>query len=149
MRNHAFAALLVAVLGLAPAGCRHEQAPPPLPPRLDIIGAIEVLPRSIITDTTGTPDADRRTYVALVTLDSAVSFYRGHLTTLSWSILGDQADAAAGKHNLYATRDSLTLWVHLQQRGADSTEVTIIGSARQSDRGQPVPPAVNPQRRRG
>ena len=114
-------------------------AAPPLPPRPEIIGDIPVVARSHITDTTGTPDAERRTYLAPVPLDSLVRFHRAVLQTLGWQIKGDQADVPAGMVDLYAVKGAQTVWVHMEKRGADSVEATLVASGRLTEQTTPVP----------
>jgi hypothetical protein len=132
MQNARFAAIVAATLSLASAGCERrtdEQPAVPFAPRVEVLKDVPLALPARLTDTVGTSEVEKRTYLAQAPLDSVVGFYRTRLPRLGWRVVSDRIDAPVGKVDLYARKAGKTLWVHIERRGAQSTEYTLIGNA--------------------
>jgi len=129
MRTLRFAAAAAAVLMLS--ACKGREAPPtddapPPPPRPALLTGVPAVGASLLTDTTGTPEADRKTYLVQLPIDSVQRFYRTRLPAEGWHVISDQGDTA--KMDLYTRNDSLSLWVHAERLGVLATSYTLIAS---------------------
>ena len=137
MKIASLAPALVAVLAVG-AACR--KAPQPSqPPRPTVLGVLPAPPGGYVIDTTGTPDAERRTYSVSQSMDAVAAFYRDKLQKSGFALMSDRADTAGGVADLYATKGKATIWVHVQRNGAAAALATLIGNAGEAAPGTPVP----------
>ncbi len=136
-----FPAVLLAALALGLCGCKGREAvsAAPAPPRAQILREVPVAFPSSLRDTTGTSDAERRTYVTVAPFDSTAAFYRTRLPRLGWELLSDRTDRPAGKIDLYARNGNWTLWVHIEKQAELTTEYTLIASAAADSSGAAAP----------
>ena len=122
-------AAALAALALGATGCRNREPPPPRgAPRAAILQDVPAVAFSELRDTTGTSDAERRTYVARIPLDSTAVFYRTWLPQHGWALLNDRTDRPAGRIDLYARKGPQTLWVHIEKQSEGTTEYTLLAS---------------------
>lgn len=133
-----YLAAAAALLTLAAPACKpKEEAPPPLAVlRPQIIKDLPPLPGVIVTDTAGSDDAERRSYLAQVSFDSVRSYYRTMLPAQGWAIIGDRGDST--ELDLYTRKGVQTVWVHIKRLGARATEYTVIANGGASTGGVPV-----------
>jgi hypothetical protein len=129
MQIRPFAALPLA-LALAAASCRgREPAPAPHTPRAAILKDIPPATQSTLRDTTGTSEAEQRTYTSTLPFDSTAAFYRSWLPRLGWQLMGDRLDRPAGRIDLYARKGTQTLWVHVEKQSEVTSQYTLIAAA--------------------
>ncbi|MBI1722929.1 MAG: hypothetical protein HYR48_03350 [Gemmatimonadetes bacterium] len=132
---------LAAVALLAGAvACAEKQSDadtPPPPPRARVLADVPSVNGSIVTDTSGSEDAERLSMMVQVSLDSIVRFYRQRLPELGWRIQNAGGDTVQA--TLVAAKDSATLWVRVQRLGMGSAEYTLIGAVAPADT-RAVPP---------
>ena len=121
--------VLAALAVLALAGCKKQEAAVPHRPRPHVVAAIPTLPRSSQLDTTGTEDAERVTWSASIPFDTVVDTYRKWLPSLGWVMQSDEGDTA--QHSFYVTKDSFSVWMHIQKAGPTASQWTVIGSLTQ------------------
>lgn len=142
----AAAAATALVLILTDCQGQTDRTPPP-PPRAEILKDVPTVPGSTLRDTTGSQDAERRTWRVQVVLDSVRAFYRDTLPRLGWSLMSEQGDTAL--YNMYARRGGTTLWVraeiaplppNVRILSGGFTIYTLIASADSAS--IPVPPAT-------
>lgn len=133
-----YLAAAAALLTLSAAACKpKDEVPPPLAVlRPEILKDIPTLPGAIVTDTAGSEDAERRSYLSQLRFDSVQSYYRTMLPAQGWAVIGDRGDSV--ELDLYTRKGALTLWVHLKRLGTMATEYTLIANAGQSTPGTPV-----------
>ena len=132
MQNARFAAIVAAALSLASSGCERrtgEQPAVPAAPRAEVLKDVPVAGPARLTDTVGTSEVEKRTYLAQAPLDSVAGFYRTRLPRLGWRMMSDRADAPVGRIDLYARKAGQTLWIHIERRSVQTTEYTLIGNA--------------------
>ena len=127
-----YLAAAAALLTIAATACKpKDEAPQPLGVlRPQILKDIPALPRAIVTDTAGSVDAERRSYVSQLAFDSVRSYYRTMLPAQGWTIIGDRGDTL--ELDLYTRKGDLTLWVHIKRLGTMATEYTLIANGGQS-----------------
>lgn len=142
----AIPALCLGLLAAVPA-CKPkpEAAAPPGPPRTQILKDIPVFIGAITTDTAGTEDAERASYIVRVTFDTVTAFYRRMLPTLGWQIMSDQGDSLM--RDLYLRKAGQALWLHFEKPGLLATTYTIIGTRADSAIGTAGPNQLPPPRR--
>jgi hypothetical protein len=129
MQMRHFAALPL-VLALVLPSCRgREAAQAPRAPRAEILKDIPPSTQSTLRDTTGTPEAEQRTYVSALPADTAASFYRSWLPRLGWQVMSDRADRPAGRIDLYARKGTHTIWVHIEKQSEATATYTLIAAA--------------------
>ena len=119
---------LTLIAAAAGAGCRKEDAPPP-PPRPAYLQGVPALTFARLADTSGTSEADRRTYMTVISIDSARAFYRDTLPKTGWSIMSDRRDSTG--LDIYSTKNDLRLWVHAELatvQGFTGTKLMLIGT---------------------
>lgn len=123
---------LLALSFLALGACKKEAAAPPPPPRPAVLLFVPKLPRSLVVDTTGTPDAERATLVVPVSADSVARFYRNRLPALGWRIRNDRV--ALPVIDLYLEGGIVggSLWVHIESQDTASARYTLIATTPQS-----------------
>lgn len=128
-------AAAAALLTLGAVACKPKEAEPQhlTVQRPQILKDIMSLPGAIITDTTGSEDAERRSYLSQVTFDSVRSFYRTTLPVQGWAIIGDRGDSV--ELDLYTRKGVQTVWVHMKRLGPMATEYTIIANGGQASTG--------------
>jgi hypothetical protein len=138
MRTPSILAVAAALLMVAAAGCKpKDELPQPLGVlRPEILKDIPALPAAIVTDTAGSEDAERRSYLSQVSFDSVQSYYRTMLPAQGWAIIGDRGDSL--ELDLYTRKGGQTLWIHIKRLGLRATEYTLIASAGSATA---VPPA--------
>jgi hypothetical protein len=137
MRATGIPALLTALLTLGTTACKAKPEAAvahPGPPRARILYTIPVLPRSVVTDTAGADEAERRTWMVETPFDSVTGFYRRELRGLGWTLVSDEGDSSKvdlylQKGGLGLERNRLSLWGHFQRVGPTATEYTLIASA--------------------
>ena len=132
-----YLAAAAALLAVGAAACKaKDDTPQPLGMvRPEILGDFPALPQAIITDTTGSEDAERRSYLSQVSFDSVRSYYRTMLTAQGWNIIGDRGDTV--EQDLYTQKGAQTVWVHIKRVGSKATEYTLIANGGQSTPGTP------------
>jgi len=133
-----YLAAATALLTLAATACKakDDAPPPPVMVRPLIIKDIPALQGAIITDTTGTEDAERRSYLSQLPFDSIRSYYRTMLPALGWAIIGDRGDSM--ELDLYTRKGVQTVWVHVKRLSLRATEYTVIANGGESLPGTPV-----------
>ena len=116
--------LVLVMLG----GCRKKpaEAAHVVPPRPRILIHLPTISTARVTDTSGTEEAERTTWVIQMPKDSLVKYYRAMLPPQGWRIMSDEGDSL--KTDLYARKDSLSLWLHAEALGKLATQYTFIGS---------------------
>jgi len=126
-------ALFALALALLPAACQsREPAPPPAAPRAQILKDVPSFGRSTLLDTTGTSDAERRSYSVVIPADTIAAAYRTWLPHSGWTLYNDYADRAGGRIDLYARKGRATLWVHIEKRSETVSDYTLIANAEDS-----------------
>jgi hypothetical protein len=132
MRTPSYLSVVAALLTLAAPACKpKDEDPQPLAAlRPEILKDIPALPGAIVTDTAGSDDAERRSYVSQLRFDSVQSYYRTMLPAQGWAIIGDRGDTV--ELDLYTRKGALTLWVHLKRLGPLATEYILIANGGQS-----------------
>jgi len=135
MRTTPYLAAAAALVTLAATACKtRDETPQPLAMlRPQIIKDFPTLPGAIVTDTAGSEDAERRSYLSQVAFDSVRSYYRRMLAAQGWMIIGDRGDSV--ELDLYTRKDSQTVWVHIRRLGPVATEYTLIANGGQSTPG--------------
>jgi hypothetical protein len=111
------------------AGCMDRPRAHPAASRAHrpaVLSTIPVYPRSIETDTTGTDEVERGSWIVQRPFDALTAFYRDSLPKLGWHLMSDEGDRQ--KLDLYAKRDTLNLWVHIEALGVMAGRYTIIAS---------------------
>jgi len=138
MRTPIYLAAAAALLTLAATACKakDDAPPPPVMVRPMIIGDIPALPGAIVTDTTGTEDAERRSYLSQLPFDSIRNYYRTMLPARGWAVIGDRGDSV--ELDLYTRKGAQTVWVHIRRMGLQATEYTVIANGGESLPGTPV-----------
>jgi hypothetical protein len=138
MRTARYLAAAAALLTLAAPACKaKDNVPQPLAMvRPHIIKDIPALPGAIVTDTAGSEDAERRSYLSQLPFDSVRNYYRTMLPAQGWAIIGDRGDSV--ELDLYTRKDAQTVWVHIKRVGSRATEYTVIANGGQSIPGVPV-----------
>ncbi len=136
MRNRPFHAVAAVLLALAAARCTtqengEEAGGGSAPRRAQVLTTVPSLVGSELRDTTGSEDAERRTYLARFPLDSAAAFYRRILPSLGWLVVGDRGGAAT--IDLHYRKADAALWIQLRRLDPVTTEYTLIGTS-----GRPV-----------
>lgn len=137
MQIHSRAVLISALLAAAACSSAEPGAQPfdnttatPPTPRARVLATVPELDRSLLIDTTGSDDAEQKTWRVLLPLDSVRMFYRRMLPNFGWRIVNDESDSTVV--NLYMEKDSMVLWIRAVPSGS-STNYTLIGSRRAVD----------------
>jgi hypothetical protein len=91
-----------------------------------VLARVPILVPAVLTDTTGTEDTDRRSFLVDMPFDTVAAYYRRMLPASGWLIMNDRGDSTI--LDLYARRGDTTVWVHVEPRGR-GTAYTLIGSA--------------------
>ncbi len=138
MRKRPLHALAAAFFALAAVRCTSQEngeaaGGGSAPPRAEVLTNVPVMLGSGLLDTTGTEDAERRTYVAQAPLDSAAAFYRRILPGIGWQVVGDRGGGDAATIDLHYRKADAALWVQLRRLDPVTTEYTLIGTS-----GRPV-----------
>jgi hypothetical protein len=120
-------ALAIEVLAAGAVACGKPGGEAAAPARPHYLAGVPLIPASIVTDTTGSPDAEHRRLVMQLPMDSVTSFYRRELQARGWRIVGDMADTA--HVTLFLQRDSLSLWVQVRKLGPLATEYTLTAAS--------------------
>jgi hypothetical protein len=125
MRLTPFRAAVAAFLTLTAPACRKDAEPaPPSAPRPQVIHLIPTPAGSTLRDTTGTEDAERRTYRVAMSVDSVRAFYRPRLPSLGWAIMSDQGDTATV--DIYASRPNQSFWLQVRRLQPFLSEFTLL-----------------------
>ena len=129
------------------AGCKDKPRATPDGPhahRPVVLATIPVYRQSQQTDTTGTDEVERASWVLQRPADSLSRFYRDTLPKLGWRIMSDEGDRQ--KVDLYARRDTLSLWVHIEALGVLASRYTVIaGTAGAGDKTGPIGTPLRPR----
>jgi hypothetical protein len=128
MQIRPFAALPLA-LALALSACRGREPAPQPRPRAEILKDIPAALQSELRDTSGTPDAEQRTYACSLPVDTTAAFYRVWLPRLGWQLMSDRSDRPAGRIDLYARKGNHTVWVHIEKQSEGTSRYTLIAAA--------------------
>ncbi len=128
--------LVLAAALAAPACVGGEEDAAPAPPaaaaaaapRAEVLDAVPVPGRedARLVDTTGAEDAERRTWLVPLGMDSVAAYYRAALPDRGWRVVGDRGDGA--RRDLHAVKDGPSLWLQLRRTGPGETELTLIGT---------------------
>jgi hypothetical protein len=118
------------VLIVLASSCRDKPAATPVAThsRPAVLAEIPVYPGSTKSDTTGTDEVERGTWVVQQRLRYVGPFYRDTLPKLGWHVMSDEGDTA--KLDLYAQRDTLNLWVHVEALGMLAARYTVIAGTK-------------------
>ncbi len=128
----------LALLALAAAACtRSGGSAADLRPRPQYLADVPMIPRSIINDTTGTPEVEHRGLVLQWPYDSVAAFYRRQLPALGWKVMSDVADAA--QTSLYLQKDTVVLWVQIHSIGPLATEYALTATGSGGAAARPAP----------
>ena len=131
MRSTPFRAVFALCLVLAASACRAKEQPPEEQPtagppqaRPAVLKDVPVFPNSRLIDTTSADEAERGTWRSVFGMDSVASFYKTQLPPLGWRLMNDQHDPE--KIDLYLRRDSIALWVHVENKPPVGSMFTLI-----------------------
>ncbi len=109
----------------AAAACSgKERAATPVRP--DYLFDVPYIAKSILVDTTGSPDTQQLVLICMQSADSVAKFYRAKLPPMGWSLLADRSDTA--KLTLYFERHNLPLWIQIEPQDPSSSRVTFTAS---------------------
>ena len=120
------AALLLAIGCKARAPEPARQAAPGSRAAAPILSGLRDAPGGYVLDTTSTPDAEHRRYSVPHPVDTVLAYYRAELARTGWRLLSDRADKPAGRFDLMAEKDSMSLWVHLEKNGEQAALASLI-----------------------
>lgn len=121
-------------------GCKDKSTPTPTPAathRPVIIATLPVYPGSRETDTTGSDEVERRSWLLQRPMDAVTAFYRDTMPKLGWRMMSDEGDQT--KRDFYLTKDTLNFWVHIEALGVLASKYEMIaGRADTTTSGHPV-----------
>ncbi len=127
----------LALLALAAAACtRTGGSADRTPRRPQYLADVPMIPRSIVNDTTGTPEVEHRGLVLQWPYDSVLAFYRRQLPALGWKMMSDVADTAQA--SLYLQKDTVALWVQIHSIGPLATEYALTAAGSGGVAGRPA-----------
>lgn len=117
---------LLAVLSTACADRETNDDPPVNPNRSRVLALVPVFPGAVLTDTTGSPEAERFAYMSSASFDSVSRFYRREMPADGWSVMNDLGDSTI--MNLYLRKDSATVWIRAVPREGGGTVFELLSS---------------------
>ena len=134
---------LLATSAVLLAGCR-DKAPEP-PPLSEAMPNLPLPPLATVVSRAGSEDALQITFRSLLPPDSMAAYYRGVLTTGTWSLVGD-TKTADGSITLYAERDGPPLWVTIRKDSTSTGSLLSLGGAviRSNPDSTPAPDTTPP-----
>jgi hypothetical protein len=120
------------------AACSDEPEPRrQLPPRAAVLQGAPRYPDALLLDTTGTEEAELRVWQAAAPFDTVAAFFRRELPRAQWQVLNDRGDSTV--LDLYARRDSFSLWVHVEPRTDQNALIRMVGARSATKADRPVP----------
>ena len=107
--------VIVALLAILPAACARPEKKAAQAARPNWLAGVPYIPKSVLQDTTGAPDAQHVVILSPGPLDSVAAFYRTRLPPLGWRVVSDVGDSA--QVILFLERNGLPLWIQLDGGG--------------------------------
>jgi hypothetical protein len=102
-------------------------------------------PLASVVSRAGSEDALQITFRSALPPDSMAAWYRGVLTSGTWSLVGD-TKTADGSITLYAERDGPPLWVTIRKDSTSAGSLLSLGGAviRSNPDSTPAPDTTPP-----
>jgi hypothetical protein len=103
-----------------------------------LLAGVPYLAQSVITDTTGSAEAQRLTMEVPQSFDSVLVFYRAKLPLNGWRDLRESGDSAG--RLIMARNDSVSLWLTVRWLESRRTEYTMIAGLTRDTTTRSLPP---------